>query len=180
MPYALGGTSHKWICLPPGLTTNCLSLPPVLDPLAWAVDAQSAMGGSGPICLPTGSHLGQSCGEVAGLPMQENHSDCSRMAQYALVLGSCDHVKSDSFVPAQSAYSTVKSDSQYSVKPKSACMALRATAIKEQGFSEAVAAQIEAPQEDQPDQSMRQVDHFYMWCLSNRVDFRTPPCKVNS
>ena len=48
---------------------------------------QSAMGGSGRICLPTSIHLGQSGGEVAGLPMQENHSDCSGVAQHALVLG---------------------------------------------------------------------------------------------
>ena len=31
--------------------------------------AQSVLGRSGPICLPTSSHLGQSGGEVAGLPM---------------------------------------------------------------------------------------------------------------
>ena len=42
--------------------------------------------------------------------------------------------------------------SQESVKIRSACMAPRASAIKEQGFSEAVAAGIEAPQKDQPDQ----------------------------
>ena len=42
---------------------------------------QSAMGGSERICLPTSSRLGQSGGEVAGLSMQENHSDCSRVAQ---------------------------------------------------------------------------------------------------
>ena len=35
---------------------------------------QSAMGGSGCICLPTSSHIGQSGGEVAGLPMQDDHS----------------------------------------------------------------------------------------------------------
>ena len=34
---------------------------------------QFPMGGSGRTCLPTSSHLGQSGGEVAGLPMQENH-----------------------------------------------------------------------------------------------------------
>ena len=34
--------------------------------------AQSAMVGSGSIHLPTISHIGQS-GDVAGLPMQENH-----------------------------------------------------------------------------------------------------------
>ena len=48
---------------------------------------KSAMGGSGCICLPTRSHLGKSGGEVAGLPMQKNHSDCSGVAQHALVLG---------------------------------------------------------------------------------------------
>ena len=48
---------------------------------------KSAMGGSGCICLPTSSHLGQSGVEVVGLPMQKNHSDCSGVAQHALVFG---------------------------------------------------------------------------------------------
>ena len=82
--------------------------------------------------------------------MQENHSNCSRVAQHALVLGSSDHVKSDPIVPApsaQPAHSAMQSDStQESVKHKSTSMAPRASAIKEQGFSEAVAAKIEAPQ----------------------------------
>ena len=58
---------------PPGLGSRC---------------TQPAMGGSGPICLPTSSHLGQSGGEVAELPMQENHSDCSGVAQHALAMSS--------------------------------------------------------------------------------------------
>ena len=53
---------------------------------------QSAIGGSRLLCLPTSSHLGQSGGEVVGLPMQENHSDCSRVAQHALVLEPSGHV----------------------------------------------------------------------------------------
>ena len=53
---------------------------------------QYAMGGSGRIRLPTSGHLGQSGGEVAGLPLQENHSDCSGVDKHALVLGSSDHV----------------------------------------------------------------------------------------
>ena len=61
-------------------------------------------------------------------PCRRIHSDCSKVAQHAW---SCDHVKL-----------------------RSACMALRASAVKEQGFSEAVAARIETPQEDQPDQSL--------------------------
>ena len=65
-------------------------------------------------------------------------------------LGSSDNVKSYPIVfaqPAQPAHTTIQSDStQASVKPKSTCLAPRASAIKELGFSEAVAAHIEAPQ----------------------------------
>ena len=137
------------------------------------------MGGSGSVFLPTSSYLGQSGGEVAGLPLQENHSDCSGMSNHSLVLGCSGHVKPDPTVPAQPAHSAIQSDSsQESVKPKSACMAPGASAIKEQGFSEAVAAGIEAPQRG----STRSVYEakcaiFTKWCLSNQVDFRAPPIK---
>ena len=105
---------------------------------------QPALGGPGPICLPTGSHLGQSGGEVAGLPLQQNHSDCTRVAQHALFLGPSGHVQSDPIVPVQptqSVDSSIQPDSaQESLKPKSPCLSPRDSAIKEQGFSEAVAA----------------------------------------
>ena len=42
-------------------------------------------------------------GDVAGLPMQEDHSDCSGVAQHALVLGSSGHVQPNPTEPAQSA-----------------------------------------------------------------------------
>ena len=137
------------------------------------------MGGSGRICLPTSSHLGQSGGEVAGLPMQENYSDCSGVAQHDLVLGSSGNVQSDSTEPAQPVNTTIQLDpSQKSDKSKSPCMAPRDTAIKEQGFSEAVAARIEAPQRG----STRSVYEakwtiFTKWCITNQVDFRAPPVK---
>ena len=143
---------------------------------------QSAMGEPGRIRLPTSSHFGQSGGEATGLTLQENHSDCSGVAQHALVLGSSDHVQSDPTEPAQSAQSvdtTFQSDpSQKSDKPKSPCMAPRATAIKEQGFSEAVVTRIEAPQRG----STRSVYEakwtiFTKWCITNQVDFRSPPVK---
>ena len=144
---------------PPGMGSGC---------------TQRIMGKSGPICLPTSSHLGQSGGEVAGLPMQQDHSDCSRVAQHALVLGSSGNVQSDPFVPAQSGNSTFQPDlAQELVKPEPTCLAPRTTAIKEQGFSEAVAAQIGAPQR----RSTRSV-YEAKWCLSNQVDFRAPPLKA--
>ena len=71
---------------PPGLGSGC---------------TQSLLGGPGPIRLPTGSHLGQSGGEAPGLPVQQNNSDCSRVAQHALVLGPGSNVKPDPTVSAQ-------------------------------------------------------------------------------
>ena len=120
----------------------------------------------------------ESGGEVAELPMQQNHSDCSGVAQHALVLGSCGHVQQNPAEPAHSAQpadTTLQSDpSQKSDKSKSPCMAPRATAIKEQGFSEAVVERIEAPQR----RSTRSV-HEAKWCINNQVDFRASPCKVS-
>ena len=141
---------------------------------------QSAMGGSGRICLPTSSHFGQS-GQVEGLPMQKNHSDCSRVAQHALVLGSSDHVQPNPTEPALSAQpvnTALQSDpSQNSDKPKSPCMAPRASAIKEQGFSEAVAARIEAQRGSTRSVYEAKWAIFTKWCITNQVDFRAPPVK---
>ena len=151
----------------PGLSSGC---------------TQSAMGGSGRIYLPTSSHIGQSGEEVAGLPMQENHSNCFWMAQHAFVLGSSGHVQKNPIELAQSAQPVdraLQSDpSQKSDKSKSPCMAPRASAIKEQGLSELVAARIKAPQRG----STRSVYEakwtiFTKWCLSNQVDFRAPAVK---
>ena len=97
---------------------------------------QPVMGKSGLICLPTSSHLGQSGGEVTGLPLQQDHSDCQRVAKHALVLGSGGNVQSDSPVsaqPAQFGVQTIQPDpAQELVKPEPTCLAPRATAIKEQ------------------------------------------------
>ena len=52
-------------------------------------------------------------GDVAGLPIQDNHSDCSGVAHHALVLGSTDHVQPNPTKPAQSAQpvdTTIESD----------------------------------------------------------------------
>ena len=142
--------------------------------------AQPAMGGSGCLCLPASSHLRQSGGEVAGHPMQENHSNCPGVAEHTLVLGSASHVQSNPIEPAFPAHpfnTTFESDpSQKFDEPKSPCLAPRATAIKKQGFSKAVAERIEAPQRG----STRSVYEakwtiFTKWCSTNQVDFRAPP-----
>ena len=108
--------------------------------------------------------------------------DCPGMAQHALVLGLGDHVQPgppQPAQPAQSADTALQPDpSQKSDKPKSPCLAPRATEIKEQGFSDSVAARIEAPQR----RSTRSVYEakwtiFTKWCITNQVDFRSPPVK---
>ena len=43
--------------------------------------------------------------------MQENHPDCSKMAQHVLALGSGNHVKPGPSVPAQSTDLAIQSDS---------------------------------------------------------------------
>ena len=115
--------------------------------------------------------------------MQETHFDCPGLAQHALVWGLSDHVQSgpsQPAQPAQAANTALQSDpSQKSDKPKSPCLAPRASKIKEQGFSKAVAARIVAPQRG----STRSVYEakwtiFTKWCDANQVDFRSPP--VNS
>ena len=120
---------------PPGLGSGC---------------TQPLLGGPGPIRLPTSSHLGQSGGEAPGLPLQQNNSDCSRVAQHALVLGPGGTVKPDPTVSALYTKPSVSAlqpgPSQEPVEYEPTCLAPRASAIKEQGFSEAVAARIEAPQ----------------------------------
>ena len=145
--------------------------------------SKPVLGGTGLVRLPTSSHLGQSGGEVTGLPLQQNHSDCSRVAQHALVLGPGGNVKPDPTVSAQHTQPSVSTiqpgPSQEPVESEPACLAPRASAIKEQGFSEAVAARIEAPQR----RSTRSVYEakwtiFTKWCLSNQVDFRAPPLKA--
>ena len=153
---------------PPGMGSGC---------------TQPLLGGPGPIRLPTSIHLRQSGGEATGLPLQQNNSDCPRVAKHALVLGSSGNVQSNPTVSAQYTQLSVSAiqpgPSQEPVESEPTCLAPRASAIKEQGFSEAVAAQIEAPQRG----STRSIYEakwtiFTKWCLSNQVDFRAPPLKA--
>ena len=99
-----------------------------------------------------------------------------------MVLGPSGNVQPDPIALASAAKptdSTLQSDpSQESDKPKSPCMAPRATAIKEQGFSEAVATRIEAAQRGLT-RSVYEAKWaiFTNWCITNQVDFRAPPVK---
>ena len=134
---------------PPGMGSGC---------------TQPVMGKSGPIYLPTSSHLGQGGGEVTGLPMQQNHTDCTRVAQHALVLGSSGNIQSNPTVfaqPTQLGLSAIQPNpAQESVKPEPTCLAPRATAIKSRDSLRQWQHELRLHKEDQPDPSMRQSGPF--------------------
>ena len=173
--------SNRSVCheVQPHVTSVCI--PSSGPPGCSSRCTHSAMGGSGCTCLPTDCHLGQSGGKAAGLSVPKTHSDRPGVAQHALVLGLGGHVQPNPSQPAKSVQSVdtaLQSDpSQKSDKSKSPCMAPRATSIKEQGFSEAVAARIEAPQRSTRSVYEAKWAIFTKWCITNQVDFKSPPLK---
>ena len=117
--------------------------------------------------------------KVTGSGLSQNDSDCPRLAKHALVLGPGGPISSD---PLQSTAGKGPSDSalqratsQEPQESQPSCLAPRSSAIRKHGFSEEVAARIEAPQRG----STRAVYKskwaiFIKWCESNKVDFSSP------
>ena len=123
---------------------------PVPDPQAWAVDALSlSWENLDPYAFPPAAILGKVVEKLQDYP-------CNRIILIAPGWPNMpwfwDLVAMSSQIPvsaqpAQSGVPTIQPDpAQEFVKPEPTCLAPRATAIKEQGFSEAVAARIEVPQ----------------------------------
>ena len=162
--------SHKF-----PLSQVCISSPRPSD--LGRRCSKSLLGESGPVCLSTNSPLGQ-CGE-------QDLTDNSRrpgLAEHALVLGSSGAVSLGPSLPTSATRSggaTVQREpSQGSGRSEPSCLASRVEAIKQQGFSDQVAARIEAPQRP----STRAIYEakwalFVRWCQSNQVDFRSPSIK---
>ena len=116
-------------------------------------------------------------GEGSGL--LQNDPNCPGVAQHAVVLGPGPSISSDSLPTAMSEGSSdstfQQTRSQEPQSSESACLAPRASAIHEQGFTDEVAARIEAPQR----LSTRVVYKskwaiFVKWCDSHKVDFMLP------
>ena len=157
---------------------------PVPDPQAWAVDALSlSWENLDPYAFPPAAIMGKvveklqdyPCNRIIlialGWPNMPWVWDLVAMSsQTPLCLPNLPNLVSQPFI--QTLHQNLSN-----LEPT--CLAPRATAIKEQGFSEAVAARIEAPKRG----STRSVYEakwttFTKWCLSNQVDFRAPPLKV--
>ena len=111
--------------------------------------------------------------------MSQNDTDCFRLAQYTLVLGPGQSVSSGSVhapIAAGSGHTAIQqAPSLRSEQLEPTCLAPRASAVQEQGFSEEVATRIEAPQR----LSTRAVYKskwaiFIKWCKSNEVEIQSP------
>ena len=137
------------------------------------------LGTPGRLCIPSSIPASPSSFEAKGPGLSQDDSDCPRLANHALVWGPGGPVGSDSLQPPSDkgpGNSTVQqASSQEPSESQSSCLAPRSSAIRKHGFSEEVAAQIEAPQRG----STRAVYKskwaiFIKLCDSNKVDFRSP------
>ena len=137
------------------------------------------MGKSGGLRLSSSLSAQPSDFQGGGSGLSQNDPDCSGVAQHALVLGPGQFFSSGSLSSSTSkgsGYTAVqRPPSQEPQQFESACLAPRASAIQEQGFTDEVAARIEAPQR----LSIRAVykskwSIFVKWCDSHKVDFRSP------
>ena len=200
---AQSGDPDRVVLVPTGVQSLVLQLGPAADrSFCHPIQSQASQ-----VCLSSSGldSLGGGCSQPSmvqpecvrlssSLPAQSGHiqtgesgfsqNDLNRsgLAQHFLVLGPDQSIKSDSL---QSSFgeepvdSTVQRPSPQELESsESACLAPRASSIRRQGFSEEVAARIEAPQRS----STRAVYKskwaiFVKWCESSQVDFRAPSLK---
>ena len=168
---AVGQSQTSQICVPgPGsasLESGC---------------SKRSLARSGCLCFSPGGSPREGGLQVDGSMIQQGHSHCTRVAQHAMVLGSGQHVSTDSPKSTESREpidSTLQPvSSQGPSQSESACMAPTAFAIQQAGFSEEVATRIEAPQR----RSTRAIYEskwsvFVRWCEEHKVDFRSPSIK---
>ena len=128
-----------------------VSVSPVPDPLAVAVDALSFQWEDlDAYAFPPAAILGKVVEKLQDSPCKRIiliAPGWPNMPWFWDLVAMSSQIPLSPAQPAQPVDTTIQSDpSQKSDKSKSRCMAPRATAIKEQGFSEAVAARIEASQ----------------------------------
>ena len=175
----LGPTADRSVCDPIQSQASQVCLSGTgLDGLGSGC-SQPFMEQPGRVCLSSSIPSQSGRVETRGSGLSQDDIDHSGLAQHALVLGSDQSVKSD---PIQSSIGEAPVDPTIQRSPpqepessKSACLAPRASSIRRQGFSDEVAARIEAPQRS----STRAVYKskwaiFVKWCEFNQVDFRSP------
>ena len=156
---------------------------PVPDPQAWSVHTLSfSWEGLDPYAFPPAAILGK-WWKSAGLSLQQDNTDCPRVAHHALVLGSRDNVHSDPTLSAQHTQPTVSAIHQVLHRNLSNLILQAGLLEPQQSRSRALLRQwqheLRLLKEDQLDLSMRPSGPFLTkWYLSNQVDFRAPPLKA--
>ena len=143
----MGPTTSRFVCNPVQSQTSsvCVTGTRSLD----SRRPESTMEEYGHIRLSSSLPDSPSDLQDDGSGLSQNDSHCPRMTKHALVLGPGEFVGSDSLQsPAKRpGDSTVqRPNSQEPQQSESACLAPRVSAIQKQGFSDEVAARIEAPQ----------------------------------
>ena len=175
----MGPTPSGFVCDPVQSQTTEFCFPGAGSSSLGSRYLKSAVGSVGGLCLSPSLFDPPGDLKVAGSGLSQHDPHCPRMAKHALVLGPSGSVGSDSLQassdsrPSDSALQRVTT--QESHQPQSSCLAPRIVAIQEHGFSNEVAAQIEAPQRS----STRAVfkskwSIFLKWCHTHEVDFRVP------
>ena len=177
--FEMGPATGRPVCNPVQSQTSQICVTGTRSDSLGSRCPESAMEESG--CLRLSSSLSAQPSDLQGdgSGLSQNDSNCSRVAQHALVLGPGQSLSSDSLQAPTSKGSGdtafQRPRSQEPQQSESACLAPRASAIQEQGFSDEVAARIEAPQR----LSTRAMYKskwaiFVKWCDSHKVDFRSP------
>ena len=67
--------------------------------------SEGILGEPGSLCLFSSISPGKGDQQIVGSPVQEDHSDCSGLAQRAIILGSSESIISDTHLPSQSTQS---------------------------------------------------------------------------
>ena len=177
--FELGPTTGRPVCNPVQSQTFQICVTGTRSDSLGGRRPQSSMGESGWLRFSSSFSAQPSDLQVDGSGLSQNDSDCSRLAQHALVLGPAQSISSGP-LPASTSKGSgdtafQRLNSQEPQQSESACLAPRASAIQEQGFTDEVAARIVAPRR----LSTRAVykskwSIFVKWCGSHKVDVRSP------
>ena len=153
--------SNRSVCheVQPQITSVCLSSTGLPGYSSGCTD--SAMGGPGCIRLSTDRHIGQSGGEATGLPVQETHSDCPGLAQHDLVNMSSQVPLSLPNLPSLLTQPFNQIPHRNLTNLNLHAWLLEPQKSTKQASLRQWQQELRLLKEDQPDQSMRQVGHFY-------------------
>ena len=175
----VGSPTGGSVCHPLQLQDSKVCVPSAGPESLGSGCTESFVGGSGRLCLSSSLPSQPRSLQGGGSRLPPDDLGGSGLAQHAVVLGPGESVSSGpvptSIAGGSSVSAVQRPPAQEPKQPEPSCLAPRTCLIQQQGFSEEVAARIEAPQR----RSTRAVYKskwaiFVKWCDSHKVDFRSP------